>query len=1502
MIIIKFIKNDEENEYFLILIGKIDINSNKFCFETILNYINKDIINYHFDRLKGESFNSFINIISKDKKEILGDDNLPGGKKVFGSMIFLNSNINDDIKNSINNQEVINKTSQEKNKKESNIIPINQVKLKHVKFLLSLHFFQEIINYKINDSIKEYSFKEKYYLIKNEIINTFKEIYQYNELEKIYFNEEIQKLINKYKKQQLFIQECQMNELLGKITEKIGNSYYDLIKDISSKEKIGQLYYKIEKTFYRDDKELFYYTNCQLINEQMAELLIENGQILEDLKVNCAFGENAAFLSFGKIINIGKLDNNCIFNPEIIIKLKDEKSVDSIFNQIKLFNFNLYKENLKSSQIHFNVNQNFDHEVFIISKENDIINNFTEQNLTKQLFSRVEKNDSEYKKTDEKVVFINESLKKLILFYIDYTDLKKKCSDTLKNNNNNGNFCYYYLLNYSWFLKYIEIYNLTKIYTYLMTNDVIGSINNYETLHINDRISAIMVKINQIEQNVVDNSRFDSINNSVLKNNDLFNLKINYFKTNSDISFKYFSDFVLIKKEAYELFTKDLQLNYNVMNYCFFGNNQIYMYLNEDKKYTIQAGHLSKNNYYFSTDMFLDFNTKPMFDEGINLLINEGIENFWKKNLILFRNDFYSPIFGKSHNIIIGNLFMFNKNNTNIEYQNLFINSILKTLILFYLEEENLKKTIMTKEINKFRKYYLINTDWLKKYKNIYGYQTLVNDFKNCKPISEKISNLKGDEKLSFTEKELCFLIKNLDPNININFNKMNNDFINNFSIEPNNELFKFQANNSFTYFNNFEIISEEIYNRIFGISKSNGIDLNKQKNNYVNIIFYEKIFMIELTKYVSGLKDYVIETGYFDNNNIFIPSYVSIYKSQKIFIEHMNYLNKLFGIKNFYNKLVFNEGCSLPLFGENSNNEIGRIYNLKIKYKENKNNQIPNANMNNNCQFNNFNNNSNNNLNKIQNLNNNNNNLKIVTPSIQNNNILNNQNILQFNNIKNNNFKPVNNNCQQFNNNQINNIQQFNNNPNNNFQQMINQNINFQKQFNNNQNINFQNQFNNNHNINFQNQFNNNQNINFQQRFNNNQINNFVNRPFTADPIIKRDFPKPPLMGLQNVGATCYMNATLQCFSQIDKLVDYFKYKPYIEEVINKYRALHKPCLTESFKELIENLWPSNLNYIKEEYVLKNSNNSYFAPYKFKEKISDMNELFQGAQANDSKDLVNFIIMTLHEEMNRVEKSNQNKNNFMNIEINQTNKNDVLQNFMKFFQGENKSKISDLFYAQNNTMTTCQKCKETKYNFQTYFFLIFPLEEVRKFNINIKKNLFIQNYNYMNNINPILFQKMLNNFLFNIQNQNSVNIYNCFEYNRKVDFFTGDNSMYCNRCKAQFPASYMTQLYTGPEILIIVLNRGVGIQYKVKLEFTESLDLTYYIEEKNTGCLYNLIGVVTHMGESGANGHFIAYCKSPIDKQWYRYNDDLVSLVYNFKQEIIDYAMPYILFFQKTR
>ena len=163
-----------------------------------------------------------------------------------------------------------------------------------------------------------------------------------------------------------------------------------------------------------------------------------------------------------------------------------------------------------------------------------------------------------------------------------------------------------------------------------------------------------------------------------------------------------------------------------------------------------------------------------------------------------------------------------------------------------------------------------------------------------------------------------------------------------------------------------------------------------------------------------------------------------------------------------------------------------------------------------------------------------------------------------------------------------------------------------------------------------------------------------------------------------------------------------------------------------------------------------------------------------------------------------------------------------------------------------------------------------------------------------------MLFQQYLFNFKLKCQNINKVDINDCFLYNQKNDIFTGENAMYCNHCKIQYKASYCTQLYSVPEILIIVLNRGKGIEFNVKLEFYEYLNLGQFVEYKSLGCNYQLIGVVTHLGESGASGHFIAYCRSPIDNNWYKYNDDIVTKVKQFKEEIIDYAMPYILFFQK--
>ena len=212
--------------------------------------------------------------------------------------------------------------------------------------------------------------------------------------------------------------------------------------------------------------------------------------------------------------------------------------------------------------------------------------------------------------------------------------------------------------------------------------------------------------------------------------------------------------------------------------------------------------------------------------------------------------------------------------------------------------------------------------------------------------------------------------------------------------------------------------------------------------------------------------------------------------------------------------------------------------------------------------------------------------------------------------------------------------------------------------------------------------------------------------------------------------------------------------------------------------------------------------------------------------------------------------------------------------------------------------MKNVKSSKINIYNYQIYFFLVFPLEEVRKYKSQYNNN-YNYNYNYTyNNYNNQFNYYYQNNI--NMQNNNEVSICDCFNYDRKVNIMSGDNAMYCNKCQQTCRTSMFTYLVTGPAVLILLLNRGKGIEFNVKIFFEEYLSLDDYIEYKNTGVNYQLIGVITHIGESDMGGYFIAYCRNPITGKWHKYNDAIVTEVNNYQSEIINFAMPYLLFYQK--
>ena len=335
---------------------------------------------------------------------------------------------------------------------------------------------------------------------------------------------------------------------------------------------------------------------------------------------------------------------------------------------------------------------------------------------------------------------------------------------------------------------------------------------------------------------------------------------------------------------------------------------------------------------------------------------------------------------------------------------------------------------------------------------------------------------------------------------------------------------------------------------------------------------------------------------------------------------------------------------------------------------------------------------------------------------------------------------------------------------------------------------------------------------------------------------------------GLANIGATCYMNATLQCLAHIQKLTYHFlnsdtKKKLYLNKV--KYR------LSLAYVTVLENLWQNN----KEKY---------YSPNGFKDVISAMNPLFAGIQANDSKDLILFILETMHKELN-IEKDDNKKilDNDIDSPNAQYNYEITFKKFSIFFRNSFNSVISNLFYGMFNSMMNCQNCHIIIYNVQCFNILIFPLQEVKKYKM---KYIDI------------------------------VDIYECFDYYQRPDYM-GGKSFYCNNCRQMVDNINTTKILYGPRILVINLNRGKGLEFDIKLNFPEYIDISNYVYYKDKSpTYYELIGIVTHFGPSSMSGHFIAFCKSFGNQQWYKYNDAMVDLS-NF-EEAKNTGVPYILFY----
>ena len=244
----------------------------------------------------------------------------------------------------------------------------------------------------------------------------------------------------------------------------------------------------------------------------------------------------------------------------------------------------------------------------------------------------------------------------------------------------------------------------------------------------------------------------------------------------------------------------------------------------------------------------------------------------------------------------------------------------------------------------------------------------------------------------------------------------------------------------------------------------------------------------------------------------------------------------------------------------------------------------------------------------------------------------------------------------------------------------------------------------------------------------------------------------------------------------------------------------------------------------------------------------------------------------------------NNNIINYAQQEIESRNEALTYSKFINEFNKENTI-IRNLFHGITRSTLYCDGCKNKKYSFQVFNILNFVLKKVKE----VKQD----NYGgYM---------------------PEYINLYDAFDAENKQEDLVGENMIFCNTCQALRSGWNKQELHTLPPILFIVLNRGKNNQdFREKFIFDEKLEfnrnnLTFNLINPNSYKRYFLCGIVTHLGSSDSNGHFISYFRSDINQPFYCYNDASVAKVsinsaMNCKiSDIVEEdIVPYILFYHQ--
>lgn len=217
----------------------------------------------------------------------------------------------------------------------------------------------------------------------------------------------------------------------------------------------------------------------------------------------------------------------------------------------------------------------------------------------------------------------------------------------------------------------------------------------------------------------------------------------------------------------------------------------------------------------------------------------------------------------------------------------------------------------------------------------------------------------------------------------------------------------------------------------------------------------------------------------------------------------------------------------------------------------------------------------------------------------------------------------------------------------------------------------------------------------------------------------LKGNFQKgiPGVVGLSNLGNTCFMNSSLQCLSKVPQLYDYFIKRDWKKEINVQNPLGMEGKIANVFADLMKEIWSGN--------------HSVIIPRDFKDIIGRFQSMFSGSNQQDSQEFLSYLMDGLHEDLNRIVKKpksdpppRQNKSD-----------EEYSKEFWKTHLERNNSVFTDKIQGQYKSTLICPGCDKVSITFDPFMTLSLPLpKETHRI---IPATLF----KFKNNERPILFK-----------------------------------------------------------------------------------------------------------------------------------------------------------------